>query len=126
MVSESKKSVFALLDCFGAVLYELLIAGLMNQVYQSDAYEAFAGVLVNRGKRALISGEQRKKCQILRETTTIIGIREHKNTKFEGTEEQANLFQENNGTGTQPERALHITEATYYSIFPIVMQANKC
>ena len=100
MDCESIKSGFFLCDCFGAALYELLIAGLMDQVYQSDAYEAFAGVLVNRGKRALITGEQRKKCQILRGTKTIFGIREHKNTKFEEIEEQANLFQRNNGIGT--------------------------
>ena len=43
-------SVVALFDCFGAILYELLIAGLIDLVYQSGAYEAFAGVLVNKEK----------------------------------------------------------------------------
>ena len=59
MDPESINSVFALFDCFGAILYELLIAGLMDLVYQSDGYEAFAGV--NRGKMRFISGEQSKK-----------------------------------------------------------------
>ena len=45
-----------------------------------------------------ISGEQRKKGQILRGTETILGNREYKKTKFEGTEEQANLFQRNKVT----------------------------
>ena len=45
---ESINSVFALFDCFGAILYELLIAGLIDLVYQSGAYEAFAGVLVRK------------------------------------------------------------------------------
>ena len=51
MDPESINSVSTLhvFDCFGAILYELLIAGLMDPVYQSDAYEAFAGVLMNRG-----------------------------------------------------------------------------
>ena len=33
-------SVFVPFDCFGAILYiyELLIAGLMDPVYHSDAY----------------------------------------------------------------------------------------
>ena len=60
MESESINSVFALFDCFGAILYESLIAGLMDLFYQSDAYEAFAGIVVNRGKRTSISGKQRK------------------------------------------------------------------
>ena len=37
-------------DCFGAILYELLIVGPKYLVYQSGAYEACAGVLVNKGK----------------------------------------------------------------------------
>ena len=41
-------------------IYELLIAGLMEHVYQSDAYEVLPGVLVNRGKRAFIPREKRK------------------------------------------------------------------
>ena len=52
---------FALFDCFGVILYEFLIAGLMNPVYQSDAYEVLPGFLIKQGKRAFISGEQRKK-----------------------------------------------------------------
>ena len=49
MDHESINSVFALFDCFLAILHELLIAGLIDLVYQSGAYEAFAGVLVNKG-----------------------------------------------------------------------------
>ena len=33
----------------------------MDLIYQSDAYEAFAGILVNNGKWHFITGEQRKK-----------------------------------------------------------------
>ena len=36
---------------------------------------------------AIISGEQRKKGQILRGTKRIFGNREYKKTKIEGTEE---------------------------------------
>ena len=53
--AESINSLFAPFDCFGAILYELLIAGLMDPVFQLDAYEAFAGVLVNRGNRTYTS-----------------------------------------------------------------------
>ena len=60
MDPESINSVFALFDCFGAILYKMLIARLMDPVYQSDAFEAFPGVLVNIEKTAFISGEQRK------------------------------------------------------------------
>ena len=52
------------------------------------------------GKMTLISGEQRNKCQILRGTERILGNREYKKTKFEGTEEQAYLFQRNKETCT--------------------------
>ena len=54
--------------------------------------------------------------------------------KFEGTEEQANLFQRNKETCTPPERASHVTLATEYnksngiqydSEFAIVIQAMK-
>ena len=88
-----------------------MIAGLIDLVYQSGAYEAFAGVFCEQGKVAFISGEQRKKGQILRGTETILGNREYKKTKFEGTEEQANLFQRNKEicTPPPPERASHIT-----------------
>ena len=93
MDPEFINSVFAL---FEAILYELLIAGLMDLGYQTDAYEAFTSVLVNRGKRASISGEQRKKGQILRGTKTILGNREHvlreqrnKPIYFRGAMEQA-------------------------------------
>ena len=37
---ESINSAFVLFDCFGAISYELLIAGLIGLVYQSGAYEA--------------------------------------------------------------------------------------
>ena len=36
----------------------LLIAGLIDLVYQSGAYEAFAGVLVNKGKWHLFQGNR--------------------------------------------------------------------
>ena len=42
---ESINSVFALFDCFGAILYEMLIAGFMDLVYQSGAHE-----VKNKGK----------------------------------------------------------------------------
>ena len=51
-------SVFALFDCFEAILYELLIAGLMDPVYQPDAYEAFAWVLVYRGRKVYFLRKQ--------------------------------------------------------------------
>ena len=40
---DSINSVFALFDCFGAILYVLLTAGPIDLVYQSGAYDAFAG-----------------------------------------------------------------------------------
>ena len=55
---ESVNSVFALFDCFGAILYELLIAGLIDMVYQSGAYEAFAGFLVNKGNGIYFRGTE--------------------------------------------------------------------
>ena len=65
---------------------------------------------VEQGKMAFISGEQRKKGQILRVTETILGNREYKKTKFKGTEEQANLFQRNKETCTpRPLRGLRIS-----------------
>ena len=64
-----------------------------------------------QGKMAFISGEHRKKGQILSGTETILGNWEYKKTKFYRTEEQANLFQSNKETYTPPpsERASHIT-----------------
>ena len=53
--------MFALFDCFGAILYELLIAGLIYQVYQSGAYEAFAGVLVNKGNYIYFRGTEEER-----------------------------------------------------------------
>ena len=41
---------------------------------------------------AFSSGEQRKKGQFFRGTETILGNREYKKTKFEGTEEQGNMY----------------------------------
>ena len=98
-------NLIALFDCFGAILYELLIAVLIDLVCQSEQYEAFAGV-GEQGKWHLF-----QKGQILRGTETILGNRECKKTRFEGTEEQANLFQRNKETCTPPtpERASHIT-----------------
>ena len=62
-----------------------------------------------QGKMAFISGEQRKKGQILRATETKLGNREYKKTKFEGTEEQANLFQRNKETCIPHLRGLRIS-----------------
>ena len=97
---ESINSVFVLFDCFGVILYELLIAVRIDLVYQSGADEAFAGVLVNKGKWHLFQGNRGRKAKILRGTETILGNRENKKIKFEGTEEQANLFQRNKETCT--------------------------
>ena len=80
---------------------------------------------------AFIPGEQRKKGQILRGTETLLGNREYKKTKFEGTEEQANLFQRNKVTCTPsppPPRGLRISLRQsngihYHSKFAIVIQA---
>ena len=89
------KFSFALFDCFGAILYELLIAVLIDLVYQSGAYEAFAGVLMNRGKWHLFQGNRGRKAKFLRGTETILGtgnirkqnLREQRNTPifFRGT-----------------------------------------
>ena len=84
--------MFALFDCFGAILYELLITGLIDLFYQSGAYKAFAGVLVNKGKWHLFQGNRGRKGQILSGTETILGNRIYKKTKFEGTEEQAKVM----------------------------------
>ena len=104
MDPDSIISVCALFNCFRATLYEFLIAGLIDPVSQSDAYEALQVLLVNRGKMAFISGEQRKKANTLRGTKTIFWKIEHKKTNFRirGKREHANLFQRNKGTGTPP------------------------
>ena len=68
-----------------------------------------------QGKMAFISGEQMTKGQIFRGTKTILGNREYKNTKFEGTEEQTNVSEEQGNILPPPpppppsERASHIT-----------------
>ena len=66
--------------------------------------EALPGVLGNRGTRAFISGEQGNKGQILRGTGKQGQYWGKGNIEnifdFWGTEEQANLFQGNKGTGT--------------------------
>ena len=64
-----------------------------------------------QGKMAFILGEQRKKGQIMRGTETILGNREYKITKIEGTEEQANLFLRTmkQVPPPPPEMASHIT-----------------
>ena len=85
---------------------------------------------------AFISGQERKKGQILRGTDTILGNREYKQTKYEGTEEQAKLFQRNKETYTPPPPPpregfayylggrIHQTNGIhYYSKFAIVKQA---
>ena len=49
MDPEFKNLVFTQSDCFGAILYELLIAGLIDPVYQSEAYEALPGGFGEQG-----------------------------------------------------------------------------
>ena len=61
MHPESINSVFALFDYFGAILYGLLIAWLMDPVYQSDAYKALPGVMVNRGRGHLFQRNRGKR-----------------------------------------------------------------
>ena len=78
----SINSVFALFDCVGAILYELLIAELMDQVYQSDAYEDLPGVLVNMGGGRYLFQRNRGKRPTLWGTRTIFGNREHTKTHF--------------------------------------------
>ena len=90
MDPESINSVFDLFDCFGSILYELLIAGFIDLVHQSDVYEAFGGVVVNRGEREFISWKQRKESQILRGPKTLFGNREHKKTRKQIMREQRN------------------------------------
>ena len=102
MDPESINLVFALFDCFGSILYELLIAGFIDLVHQSDVYEAFEGVVVNRGKREIISQKKRKESQILRGPKTLLGNREHKKTNHEGTEEPFYLFKRNKRTAPHP------------------------
>ena len=63
MDPEFINSVFAIFYCLVVILYKLLIVGLTGSVYQSNTYEAVPGVLMNRRKRAFISGEQRKKAK---------------------------------------------------------------
>ena len=61
MNPESINSVFAIFYCLVAILYGLLIVRLTGPDYQSNTYEAVQGSLMNRGKRAFILWEQRKK-----------------------------------------------------------------
>ena len=83
--------------------------------------EALPGVLGNRGKRVIISGEQGNKGQILRGTGE---QRQYWGTgnirkqffDFGGTGEQANLFQGNKGTGTHPGRASEIMEKLLFNL----------
>ena len=63
MDHESINPVFALFDCLGAILYELLISGLMDEVFQPDACEAFAVVLEDREKKHLYQGNRGRKAK---------------------------------------------------------------
>ena len=78
-------------------------------VYQSYAYEAFAGVLINKGKWHLFQGNRGRKAKVEgnRDNTR---EHEYKKTKFEGTEEQANLFQRNKETCTPLRDITYATE----------------
>ena len=71
--TESINSVFALFDCFWAILYEVLIAWLIDLVYQSGAYEAFAGVLENEGKWHLLQGNRGRKANFFKGNRDNIG-----------------------------------------------------
>ena len=74
----------------------------MGLVYQSDTYEALPGV--KRGKRAFISGEQRKRANFLGEQRQYSGTGNIRKQIFDlwKKREHANLFQRNRETGTQP------------------------
>ena len=65
-----------------------------------------------QGKMAFISGEQRKKGKILRGTEKILGNREYKKPKFEGTEP---FFQRNKETCTSLRRQ-NATKVMAYNI----------
>ena len=80
MDRESINSVFALFDCFEAILYELLITRLIDLVYQSDAYGT-PWILV-KGETCIYLRGTEEKCQILRGTKTLFRNREHKKTNF--------------------------------------------
>ena len=79
MDHEAITLVFALFDCFGAILYELLIDGLMDPGYQAGAYESFAVVLVNLGKGHFRGTEDER--QNFEWKKDKIGYREHKKHK---------------------------------------------
>ena len=100
---ESIYSGFALFDCFGAILYELLIAGLMDQVYQSDAYEVLPVVLVNRGKRDIYFRGTEENSHFLGEHRQYLGEGNIRKQIFDlGEKKQDYLFQRNKGTGIPP------------------------
>ena len=90
MDPESIKSVFALFDCFRAILYELLIARLIDLVYQSDAYGP-PGILVT-GENGIYFRGIDEICQILRGTKTLFGNGEYKKTNFDLGEKGTNQF----------------------------------
>ena len=65
MNPESINSVFALSDCFVAILFELLMAGLMALVYQSDVQEGLRRGFGEQEKMAFISGNRRKMLSVI-------------------------------------------------------------
>ena len=83
--------------------FELLTAGLMDSVYQSDAYEGLPGVLVNRGKGHLFQGNRGKMPNSEGNKDNILeqGTYENKFSIWK-KREQANLFKRNKETGTPP------------------------
>ena len=99
---ESINSVFALFQFFLEPYYMnyWLLGSLTWSISQVHTRHS-QGFWWTR-EMPFISGKQRKKGQISRGTETILGNREYKKTKIEGTEEQANLFQRNKETCTHP------------------------
>ena len=108
---ESVNPSFALFDCLGAILCDLLIAGLIDLVYQSGAYEAFAGVLVTRENGIYFRGTEDERPNFEGEQRQYWGtgnirkqnLREQRNKPiyFRGTRKHV--------TPPPPERASHIT-----------------
>ena len=101
-------SVLALFDCFGAILYELLIAGLIDLVYQSGAYAAFERVLVNKGKWHLFQGNRGRKANFWGEQRQYWG---RGNVRKQNLREQRNktIYFRGSRKHAYPQRGLRIS-----------------